>query len=41
MKEIIKKKKDINDEIFWDYFKCQIPLVLAKDFSKRAMKAKK
>ena len=41
MKEIMANQKDINDEIFWDYFKYQIPLVLAKDFSKRAMKAKK
>ena len=30
-KEIIAKEKDINDEIFWDYFKYQVLSLLAKD----------
>ena len=31
MNEIIADEKDINDEIFWNYFKNQNPLLLAKD----------
>ena len=31
MNEIIVDKNDINDEIFWDYFKDRNPLLLAKD----------
>ena len=31
MNEIIVDKNDINDEIFWDYFKYRNPLLLAKD----------
>ena len=31
MNEIIADEKDINDEIFWNYFKYQNPSFLAKD----------
>ena len=31
MDEIIADEKDINDDIFWNYFKYQNPLFLAKD----------
>ena len=31
MNEIIVDEKDINDEIFWNYFKYQNPSFLAKD----------
>ena len=31
MNEIIAGEKDINDKIFWNYFKYQNPLFLAKD----------
>ena len=39
IKEIIANEKDINDEIFWDYFKYQNPLFLAKGLI-RAMQVK-
>ena len=39
MNEIIANKKDINDEIFWNYFKYQNPSFLAKDLI-RATQAK-
>ena len=39
MKQIIDDEKDMNDEIFWDYFKYQNPSNLAKD-SIRAKHAK-
>ena len=39
MNEIIAIEKDINDEIFWNYFKYQDSLFLAKDFI-RATQAK-
>ena len=31
MHEIIAKEKDVNYEIFWNYFKYQNPLLLEKD----------
>ena len=31
MDEIIADEKDVNDDIFWNYFKYQNPLFLAKD----------
>ena len=31
MNEVIADEKDVNDEIFWNYFKYQNPLLLAKD----------
>ena len=31
MNEMIAKEKDINDELFWSYFKYQNPSLLAKD----------
>ena len=31
MNEIVAKEKDINDELFWSYFKYRNPLLLAKD----------
>ena len=34
MNEIIADKKDINDEIFWNYFKYQNRSFLAKDLTK-------
>ena len=39
MNEIIANEKDINDEIFWNYFKYQNPSFLEKDLIK-AMQAK-
>ena len=39
MNEIIANKKDINDEIFWNYFNYQNPSLLAKDLT-RATQAK-
>ena len=39
MNEIIAHEKDINNEIFWHYFRYQNPLVLAKDLI-TAMQAK-
>ena len=39
MNEIIADKKDTNDEIFWNYFKYQKLLFLAKDLI-RAKQAK-
>ena len=39
MNEIIANEKDINNEIFWHYFRYQNPLVLAKDLI-TAMQAK-
>ena len=39
MNKIIPNEKDINEEIFWNYFKYQNPLFLAKDLI-RAMQAK-
>ena len=39
MNEIIANEKDINDQIFWNYFKYQNPLFLAKDLI-RATQAK-
>ena len=39
MNEIIANEKDINDGIFWDYFKYQNPSFLAKDLI-RSMQAK-
>ena len=39
MNEKIAGKKDINDETFWNWFKYQNPLHLAKDL-RRAMQAK-
>ena len=32
LNEIIADKKDINDEIVWNYLKYQNPYLLAKDF---------
>ena len=34
MNEIIAKEKDINDEVFWNYFKYQNPSFLAKDLTR-------
>ena len=31
MNEIIAKEKDINNELFWSYFKYRNPSLLAKD----------
>ena len=31
MNEVLTDEKDIDDEIFWNYFKNQIPSFLAKD----------
>ena len=31
MNEVMTDEKDIDDEIFWNYFKNQIPSILAKD----------
>ena len=31
MNEVIADEKDVNDETFWSYLKCQNPLYLAKD----------
>ena len=39
MNEIIANEKDINDEIFWNYFKYQNPSFLAKNLI-RAKQAK-
>ena len=39
MNEIIANEKDINDEIFWNYFKYQNPSFLTKYFI-RAMQFK-
>ena len=39
MNEIIADEKDINDEIFWNYFKYQNPSFLAKNLI-RAKQAK-
>ena len=39
MNETIADKKDINDEIFWNYFKYHNPPFLVKDFI-RATQAK-
>ena len=39
MNKIIADEKDINDEIFWDYFKYKNPSLLAKDLI-RATQAK-
>ena len=39
MNKIIADEKDINDEIFWDYFKYKNPSFLAKDLI-RAIQAK-
>ena len=40
MNEVTADEKDINDETFWSYLKCQNPLYLAKDLI-RAEHAKK
>ena len=31
MNEIVAKEKDINDELFWSYFKYRNPSLLVKD----------
>ena len=41
MNEIIADKKDINDEIFWDYFKFQNQPFCGKDLIRELSKLKK
>ena len=41
MNELIADKKDINDEIFWDYFKFQNQSFCGKDLIRELSKLKK